>query len=226
MLVEESIIDHELIQISSSSLKIGDVPSMNNNKYYYPDSSNTFFNVASNLLFSNQSGIYYRREGDEKYNNFFKLITKETLYLNEFLPFQQAKIEWLFTQELINISSEGIISLKQPEIIHLLEDLFLHDVVNFFNRSEKYKKIIQNLFEKKVVYSQTTLFSIPEQNYLDYYLNKSRYTNGYDIRNKYMHGTNTNDLKDHEKDYYTILKIIMIIVVKINDDLDINYRGQ
>lgn len=226
LLVEESIIDHELIQISSSSLKIGDVPSMNNNKYYYPESSNTFFNVATNLLFSNQSGIYYRKEDDGKYNNFFELITKETVYLNEFLPFQQAKIEWLFTQDLINISSEGIISLKQPEIVHLLEDLYSHDVVNIFNRSEKYKNIIRSLFEKEVVYSQTTLFSIPEQNYLDYYLNKSRYTNGYDIRNKYMHGTNTNNSKDHEKDYYTILKIIMIIVVKINDDLDINYRGQ
>lgn len=53
-------------------------------------------------------------------------------------------------------------------------------------------------------------------------MNKSKCTNGYDIRNKYLHGTNVNDEKQYESDYYLILKNIIIIVLKINDDLCLN----
>ncbi|WP_214769741.1 hypothetical protein [Exiguobacterium sp. s133] len=224
LLIEEGKIDHELIQISSSSIKINDVPSFNSNKYYYPDYNNDWFNIATQLLFSNQSGIYYREKSDEKYRNFFHLITFEIVNIKDFLPYQKDRIDWLIEQNLISISSEGTLSLGQPELIQILRDLHSYDVINIFNKQESKKAIIQDLFEKGALYRKTTLFTIPEQHYLDYYLNKSKFTNGYDIRNKYVHGTNTNDSKDHERDYYLILKIIMIVIVKINDDLDINSR--
>ncbi|QPI68998.1 hypothetical protein IR194_06875 [Exiguobacterium sp. PBE] len=226
LLIDENKIDHDLIQISSSSVKISEVPSFNSNKYYYPAKNNDWYNIATHLLFSNQSGIYYRGERDKKYRNFFHLITSEVVKIKDFSPYQKDRIDWLIEQELISISSEGTLSLTKTEIILVLRDLYSHEVLNIFNKPENINTIIQELFEKGAVYEQTTLFTIPEQHYLDYYLNKSKFTNGYDIRNKYVHGTNTNDSKDHEKDYYMILKIIMIIIVKINDDLDINSRNR
>lgn len=79
--------------------------------------------------------------------------------------------------------------------------------------------MIEKLGEKNHVCFESTLFSRNEQDYFDYYLNKTKFTNGYDIRNKYLHGTNSNDKKQYEADYYRILKLIIIIIIKINDDL-------
>lgn len=73
--------------------------------------------------------------------------------------------------------------------------------------------------EKEIVVFENSLLTRNEQDYLDFYLNKSKFTNGYDIRNRYLHGTNVNDENQYESDYYSILKLIIIIILKINDDL-------
>ncbi len=70
-----------------------------------------------------------------------------------------------------------------------------------------------------IVTFESTLLSRNEQDYLDFYLNKSKFTNGYDLRNSYLHGTNVYDENQHQADYYSILKLLIIIVIKINDDL-------
>lgn len=73
--------------------------------------------------------------------------------------------------------------------------------------------------EKEIVVFENSLLTRNEQDYLDFYLNKSKFINGYDIRNRYLHGTNVNDENQYESDYYSILKLIIIIILKINDDL-------
>lgn len=79
--------------------------------------------------------------------------------------------------------------------------------------------IIEEMASHNYVCFESTLFTRNEQDYIDYYLNKAKFTNGHDIRNRYLHGTNSNDEKQYEKDYYSIIKIIIIIIIKINDDL-------
>jgi hypothetical protein len=79
--------------------------------------------------------------------------------------------------------------------------------------------VIEELSSQNLVDYESSLFSKNEQDYFDYYLNKSKFTNGHDIRNRYLHGTNTNDERQYEIDYHIILKLFAIIVIKINDDL-------
>ena len=54
------------------------------------------------------------------------------------------------------------------------------------------------------------------------YFYQKIFTNGYDLRNKYSHGTNTQSEQKHKYDYYLILKIIILILLKIEDDIIIN----
>ena len=68
---------------------------------------------------------------------------------------------------------------------------------------------------------QNSLFSIPEQNYLNYMLNKSEYSNGKDLRNKYNHSTYSLDKNQQEYDYNELLKIMAIIIIKINEEFDL-----
>ena len=63
-----------------------------------------------------------------------------------------------------------------------------------------------------------TLFSIPEQKYMNYILNKSEFSDGLDLRNKYVHGTSPNDEKENHQNYIEFLKIMILIVIKINEE--------
>lgn len=54
---------------------------------------------------------------------------------------------------------------------------------------------------------ENTLFSKPEQDYLNFALNKSEFSNGWDLRNKYCHDTYTLDEKQQEQDYIELMKL-------------------
>ena len=77
---------------------------------------------------------------------------------------------------------------------------------------------LNTLIEEQKVVTSGTLFSKPEQDYLDYMLNMHTYSNGSDLRNKYCHGNNPIDEKVSESNYYQILKIMCLIIIKINDE--------
>ncbi|HDR6476557.1 TPA: hypothetical protein QCV17_002052 [Bacillus cereus] len=45
------------------------------------------------------------------------------------------------------------------------------------------------------------LFTKGEQDYFDYHLNKSKFSNSLDLCNSYVHGTQTNDDELHKANY-------------------------
>ena len=62
------------------------------------------------------------------------------------------------------------------------------------------------------------LFTVAEQEYFDYYLN-NRFSNGLWLRNKYVHATNSHDNAEQERDYKILLKLMVLLILKIDDDL-------
>ena len=73
-----------------------------------------------------------------------------------------------------------------------------------------------------LLFVEKTLFTKQEISYLNYFLNKKEFTNGLDLRNKYLHGTNPSNEIEHENDYYILLKIIILVLLKIEDDIRVN----
>ena len=63
------------------------------------------------------------------------------------------------------------------------------------------------------------LFSVPETNYLNYMLNRSEYSNGKDLRNKYIHSTYPMEEDVQMQDYMDLLKIMIIIIGKNNEEI-------
>lgn len=74
---------------------------------------------------------------------------------------------------------------------------------------------------ENIILFDSSLFSKPEQAYFNYFLNKSEFTNGLDLRNSYLHGTQANpdEIQRHEYSYFTYLKLLVLIMLKIDDDL-------
>ena len=62
----------------------------------------------------------------------------------------------------------------------------------------------------------------PEYQYFDYLLNNSEFSNGKAIRNRYIHDSITTDEKKMNEDYHTLLKVMIMIIIKINDDCCLN----
>lgn len=216
VLIEEGEIDQELIQMSSSSVKNKDIKSFNQKKYVY--SSSDWYETTSFLLFSDQSGIFYMPSKGE-HKNFLSLIIKEKVSRSDFEEYQLQRMQWLFDNNIIGEDVSGYLKFIDLNLIYVLKELYYNDVISYWHYPEEIKKVIEQLEEKNHVCFESTLLSRNEQDYFDYYLNKTKFTNGYDIRNKYLHGTNSNDEKQYESDYYRILKLIVIIIIKINDDL-------
>lgn len=221
MLVEDNEIDHELIQMSSSSFKSKDMKSFNRNKYVY--SSSDWYKIASRLLFSSQSGIFYLPNKKE-YENFFTLILAEELTRNDFQEYQLRDMQWLFDNSLLCENSKGVLEFIDPKVIRLIQELYYHEVISYWHCPLSAQQMIKELSVQETIYFESSLFSKNEQDYFDYYFNKSKFTNGHDIRNKYLHGTSANDEKEHHYDYYRILKLLVVIIIKINDDLCIKER--
>ncbi len=97
--------------------------------------------------------------------------------------------------------------------------MYLYETISYWNFSEEYRAVIDSMETDGFLTFENTLFSESERKYLNYYLNKSEFTNGMDLRNKYAHGTNSQSVEEHTNDYYLLLKILVLILMKIEDDL-------
>lgn len=217
VLIEDGEIDQELIQISSSSVKINKAKSYISRKYVYPKGE--WYTRATFLLFSDQSSIFYIPHKEEKYNNFIGLIVKENVSSNDFQDYQLQRMKWLFDEKLIFEDENGFIKIADSLTVFILKELYYEDVLSYYHYDKKIRDNIDKLENDETVIIESSLLAQNEQDYFDFYMNKSKFTNGYDLRNSYLHGTNRNDENQYKNDYYSILKLIIIIVLKINDDL-------
>lgn len=217
VLIEDNEIDQELIQMSSSSVKNKDIKSFNDKKYVYPMEG--WYETASFLMFSDQSSISYINDKYDKYETFSELINNEDIVIDDFQEYQLDKVKWLIDNNLIIENEEGYIKFLNKKLIYILKELYDEDVLSYWHYPYEIREIIDNLESQNYVCFESTLLSRGEQDYLDYYLNKAKFTNGYDLRNRYLHGTNSNDDNQYKVDYYSILKLFVIIIIKINDDL-------
>ena len=217
VLIEDREIDQELIQISSSSVKVKEVKSFISCIYVYPIGE--WYKTATFLLLSDQSSLFYLPDKNEKYKNFLDLIIRDNVRKNDFQEYQIQRMNWLFDNGLVIENEEGFIKIADIKTIFILKELYYEDVLNYFHYEPSLRGVIDSLMQKEIVFFESSLLTRNEQDYFDFYLNKSKFTNGYDIRNRYLHGTNVNDENQYKSDYYSILKLIIIIIIKINDDL-------
>lgn len=220
-LIDNGSIDQELIQMSSFSYMTNQIESLNLKKYVYP--TDTWFENVAFLLFSDQSKIFYLPKFKGKYKNFYELITSEDINPTEFKQHQLLRINVLIRENIITEDENGFYKFSDIRLVAVLKELYYEDVISYWYFNKELRDVIDKLFNEGKVFFEETLLSRNEQDYFDFYLNRSKFSNGYDIRNRYLHGTNSNDIKQHETDYYAILKLFIFVILKINDDFIIKF---
>lgn len=70
------------------------------------------------------------------------------------------------------------------------------------------------------------MLSKSEWEYFDYVLNKAEFSNGLDLRNRYIHDTNSLDEQQQQNDYIVLLKMFIILVIKINEEFAYRIKYQ
>lgn len=214
MYVEDGQIDRELLEMSSEHIVLGMVPSFLKEKYAYAESMD--MHNKMHLLFSDQSTITYTEKTKSTYNSFCLLIMSEEMRRSDFFEYQLPSIDWLIEKNVVYVDDNDILRLNR-EYIAILADMYKHDVVcvQYYGR---YKTILTEMKDSNDIRMESTLFSVPETNYLNYMLNRSEYSNGKDLRNKYIHSTYPVDEDVQMQDYMDLLKIMIIIIGKINEE--------
>lgn len=107
--------------------------------------------------------------------------------------------------------------MKYYDYTTILKDLYDYEVVCDY-KMPSYRSVLDEMVEKGKLARSSTLFSKPEVDYLNYALNKSSFSNGLDLRNKYLHATYLMDVAVQYRDYIELLKIMVLIIIKINDE--------
>lgn len=222
LFVENGSIDFELLQMSSNPSSIKDIPSLNKKKYLYINEENKEFVGCMNMLFSDQSSLAYIEPlKDKQYQTFFDIIANEKLNYTNFQEYQKPFLEILIHNRFISIDDADTLQIENPLRIIILRDLYINEVASFHRYSYELRQEAQLMHAEKIVKFGNSLFSKPEQAYLNFFLNKSDFTNGLDLRNSYLHGTQgtPEEKTKHEYSYFTYLKLLTLTLLKLEDDL-------
>lgn len=225
LFVEDGDIDFELLQMSSTPSAIKDIPSLNDNKYIYLNEKNEVMVGCSNLFFSDQTLLgYVEPYREEKYHTFFDLLTNEQVKFSNYEDHQKPQLAYLIDNGFISIDSNDFIQLINPARVLILKDLNDNEVGSYYHYPIDIQQEAQQMEVENIINFESTLFSKPEQAYFNYFLNKSEFTNGLDLRNSYLHGTQAHpdELEKHEYAYFTYLKLLFLAMLKIDDDLMIS----
>ncbi|MUU78461.1 hypothetical protein [Winogradskyella endarachnes] len=219
-LSEDGEIDIELLQMSSKPIGFSQIISLNNCKYVY--SNHSLILQLKHLFFSDQSHMYYTETFGTKHKNLFDLLIKETVNIDDFSSYQKDVIQNLIKDGYLTINEKNIIEIDKITLIYIIRELHRNELLSYWHYPKFVRDEIDILIKEKKLFIENTLFSKEEVKYLNFYLNQKIYTNGYDLRNKYSHGTNTQSEQKHKNDYFLILKIVILTLLKIEDDIVIN----
>ena len=212
---EDGQIDRELLEMSSGHVIFREIPSIMKNKYAYSGSETVEKEMY--LLFSDQSMMHYTEKTKGQYRTLPRLLLSESMKKEDFAYYQQGSLDWLIDRGTVRIADDGRLLIHTTRAA-VLGDLFYNEVVCPSYYDQGLRKQVEEFIAAGDMRYENTLFSKPEQNYLNYALNKSEFSNGLDLRNKYSHDTCSLEESQQRQDYMELLKIMVLIIIKINEE--------
>lgn len=215
MILEDGQIDRELLEMSSEHIVFSTVGSFISDKYAYCSSKDLETEMFS--LFSDQCMLSYTDRTEEKYTSFYELLKNEKMKFTDFPEYSQDNLKWLQQRGTITISDDGYI-VRNGNRVAVLKDLYDHDVVCPQHYADELRIVTDQLHDAGELRYTSTLFSEPEQEYLNYILNRSQFSNGLDLRNKYAHSTYPINPKEQTGDYVQLLEVMVLVIGKINEE--------
>lgn len=216
--VENGEFDPELLAMMSAQVKYRDVPSCLVGKYVYVGESPNIHNVM-HLLFSDQSGFGYINES-LRADNGARLLIEHDVFYGDFHDYQKDQVDYLIAHGVAE-NAGGHIRLASADQFVVLRDLYELEAASYYHHCKGAREAIDEMVTKGWLVRAESLLSKPEANYFNYCLNHQDFSDGLNLRNRYLHGAilDVADEEEHYRTYITALKLLVALVIKMNDDL-------
>jgi hypothetical protein len=208
----------------SKPLKVEEGKSLLENKYYeIAEGNNEIRGVLLGLFGSGHSLLTYVDPfKDKNYHSLVELLENESnVQYSNYADYQKPHLNFLIQQGVIGVNTDGNLYVDSQSKIKVLKSLWEYGVCSYWHYNEEDRIVLDEMYAKGWVVKDDYLLSKPERDYFSYYLDNMKFTNGKAYRNHYMHGSTppVDDEKEHQIAYVTFLKLLAILLLKIEDDL-------
>ncbi len=220
---EKGVIDYDYLKKYGQFSSFHNIKSLVKNKYAY-GCGNDLKKIIF-LLFSNQSGLQHTKEGEEICERFCDLICETDVLIEDFDNFNHGRLQYLIEQKIVFKNEHGFIKFVSSNLINILLDIYNTGFVSRYHYGSEYSEDFDFLESSGLIKYDSSLFSSQEADYFHYFLNRKNFINGKDLRNVYSHGAMSIDEDEniHATNYFILIKIMILIIIKINDDLSLYY---
>lgn len=220
--VEYDEVDIDIIKYSKP-LKVTEGKSLLINKYFEINKDNIDISrVLYNMFASGAMLNYVEPYKDKHYHCLYDLLSNEnSVSYNNYEDDQKHEIDFLVNQNILKKDDNGLLSLFNIEQTIVLQSLWEYHACAYWHYNTEGRNALDEMFTKGWVVKKDNLLTTEERKYFSYCLDNSEFTNGLAYRNHYAHGsTPPKDNENiHQTAYFTILKLLTILILKIEDDL-------
>lgn len=218
-------LDPELLAITSDPIRFKQVPSLLPGKYVYstqnPDMASILY-----ALFSDQSSLTYIRES-LRGENAAELLLKNKITYDDFHEYQRPAIDKLIALGILEDAGARV-QIANAEQFLILRSLFATEACSYYHLSEHGRAEVDAMVARGWVERRASLLTDAEGQYFNYFLNKVDFSNGPELRNKYLHGSQANGEGEdqHFHAYVIALRLMIALVIKLNDDFCLSAPDQ
>lgn len=222
--VENGNLDRELLTMGADQVRYKEVPSLLQGKYVYPEAEEDIGGVL-HLLFSDQSSLNYIEEG-LRGENVVDLLIRNKISYSDFHDYQRNSIDHLLRLAVLENTKERI-QFRSLDQVEVLSALFKTQAANYYRLSTAARLEVDEMVEKGWVTRRSSLLTNAEADYFNYFLNRVGFSNGPNLRNSYLHGSqvHTDNEAEHFNAYLIALRTLIALVIKINDDFCLSARN-
>ncbi|MFT0763046.1 hypothetical protein VRY54_08320 [Actinomyces sp. F1_1611] len=215
--VENGHLDRDLLTMGADQVRYKEIPSQVPDKYVYPVAGQKIGDVL-HLLFSDQSSLTYIGQG-LRGNNFVELLLRNRISYSDFHDYQQVGIDHLIRLGVLKKVGERV-QFRSLDQLALLSMLFNTEAANYYHLSSAARLDVDKMVEMGWVTRRSSLLTDAEADYFNYLLNRVGFSNGPNLRNRYLHGSQAPaDGEDaHFEPYLIALRSLIALVIKMNDD--------
>jgi hypothetical protein len=220
MYVEDQEIDIQLLSLSTDPLVVSACSSLCEPKYCYLGSQ-----AAENAvyyLYSDQCMLHYDHILNISHESFAKRLLASPPSLDDFDEYQHREIEWLISVGYLEIDVDRVVHIKNMYAVGFLGEIYRNGCLAYLSYSREQQLVLDTMLDNGTLRAESSLFSRPEADYINFHLNRCKFINSLDLRNKYAHGSHGGSQEDESElrnDYLQLLKILVCVALKINDDL-------
>lgn len=224
LFAKRGVVDEDLLQISSDTVRVSSAVSCNPIKYYTIKGKPGDLFRLFHLLFSDQSMLSFVEPfKDNHYGSFFQMLVEQDgkILYDNYASYQRGDIDYLIEEGYLSKNDAGCLCVEKKMEIGLLKQLYEYHSCPVVAYGAYGKELLQEMADRDWLEEDNHLLSIEERNYFDYYMYNAPYTNGPALRNRYLHGTSGSPTQDykHRSAYNRLLILLILELLKIEDDL-------